>query len=52
MRLVFAPWVKDTGERERGVEFEIWSGGVRAVGNDAVQFHNGNVNTVVVPNCQ
>lgn len=31
MRVVFAPWVKDTGEMEKGVEFEIWSGGVRAV---------------------
>lgn len=33
MRVVFAPWVKETGEREKGVEFEIWSGGVRALGN-------------------
>ena len=31
MRIVFAPWVQGTGEKEKGVEFEIWSGGVRAV---------------------
>ena len=32
MRIVFAPWVQGTGEREKGVEFEVWNGGVRAVG--------------------
>ena len=31
MRIIFAPWVKSTGEMEKGVEFEVWSGGVRAV---------------------
>ncbi|KAF6231343.1 hypothetical protein HO173_010486 [Letharia columbiana] len=37
MRVVFAPWVKATGERERGVEFEIWSGGARVVNKAAAQ---------------
>lgn len=31
MRVVFAPWVKGTDEEDRGVEFEIWGGGVRAI---------------------
>lgn len=31
MRVVFAPWVKGTDEEDKGVEFEIWSGGIRAV---------------------
>lgn len=31
MRVVFAPWVKGTGDAEPGVEFEVWAGGVRAV---------------------
>ena len=31
MRVVYAPWVKGTVEREKGVEFELWVGGVRAV---------------------
>ena len=31
MRIVFAPWVESTGETEKGVEFEIWRGGLRAV---------------------
>ncbi len=30
MRVVFAPWVEGTGGK--GVEFEIWGGGVRTVG--------------------
>jgi DNA repair protein RAD57 len=33
MRVVFAPWVEGAGEEDRGVEFEIWSGGVRALSN-------------------
>lgn len=37
MRIVFAPWVKGTGEKETGVEFEIWSGGVRAVSKAVAQ---------------
>lgn len=37
VRVVFAPWVKGTGEREKGVEFEVWSGGVRAVSGAAVR---------------
>ena len=39
MRIVFAPWVKCTGEIEKGVEFEIWNGGVRAVIKAAAQSH-------------
>lgn len=31
MRLVFAGWAPGTSELERGVEFEIWAGGLRAV---------------------
>lgn len=31
MRVVFAPWVAGVGPGQRGVEFEIWAGGVRAV---------------------
>ena len=37
MRIVFAPWVRGTGEREKGIEFEIWSGGVRAVSSGDAQ---------------
>lgn len=33
MRIVFAPWVEGTEEGRRGVEFELWAGGVRGVGN-------------------
>ncbi|MCJ1242348.1 hypothetical protein MMC14_010356 [Varicellaria rhodocarpa] len=32
MRVVFAPWVRGVGEGEKGVEFEIWGGGLRGVG--------------------
>lgn len=31
MRVVFAPWARGVGNGERGVEFEIWTGGVRAI---------------------
>ncbi|MCJ1250005.1 hypothetical protein MMC30_007231 [Trapelia coarctata] len=31
MRVVFAPWVGGVSVGERGVEFEIWRGGVRAI---------------------
>ena len=31
IRVVFTPWVAGTEERHEGVEFEIWSGGVRAI---------------------
>lgn len=31
MRVVFAAWAAGSGEGERGVEFEVWEGGVRAV---------------------
>lgn len=34
MRIVFAPWVVGTKEDARGVEFELWAGGVRAVGRE------------------
>lgn len=37
MRVVFAPWVEGTGEKEKGVEFEVWIGGVRAVHRAAAQ---------------
>lgn len=37
MRVVFAPWVRATGESERGVEFELWAGGIREVQPDAVE---------------
>ena len=30
--MVFAPWVRGVGEGEKGVEFEIWGGGLRGVG--------------------
>ena len=36
MRVVFTPWVAGTEERDEGVEFEIWSGGVRAIKRAAV----------------
>ena len=32
MRVVFAPWVKGVEAGERGVEFEVWAGGVRSLG--------------------
>ena len=31
MRVAFAPWVASTREQDMGVEFEIWSGGLKAV---------------------
>ncbi|MCJ1477311.1 hypothetical protein MMC13_005982 [Lambiella insularis] len=31
MRVVFAPWVAGVRPDERGVEFEIWAGGIKAV---------------------
>lgn len=37
MKVVFAPWVRATGESERGVEFELWAGGIRTVQPDAVE---------------
>lgn len=37
MRVVYAPWVRATGESEMGVEFEIWAGGIRALQPDAVK---------------
>lgn len=32
MRVAFSAWAPPTGEGENGVEFEIWGGGLRAVG--------------------
>ena len=32
MRVAFSAWAPPTGEGEKGVEFEIWGGGLRAVG--------------------
>lgn len=37
MRVVYAPWVRATGESERGVEFELWAGGIRELQPDAVE---------------
>ena len=37
MTVVFAPWVRATGQSERGVEFEFWAGGIRTVQPDAVE---------------
>ncbi len=34
MRVVFAGWVQGTGEGDRGVEFEVWAGGVREMKSD------------------
>ena len=42
MRVVFTPWVADTEERDEGVEFEIWSGGVRAIKRAAVPSPKAN----------
>ncbi|KAL8853323.1 MAG: hypothetical protein Q9221_001799 [Calogaya cf. arnoldii] len=32
MKVVFASWTHATGSEERGTEFDIWSGGLRTVG--------------------
>lgn len=40
MMVVFAPWVRATGESEKGVEFEIWAGGIRVVQPDAAEDAN------------
>ena len=31
MKVAFAAWTQETEESDRGVEFEIWSGGVRSI---------------------
>lgn len=31
MKVVFAGWAKATDEGEKGVEFEVWAGGIRAI---------------------
>lgn len=36
--VVFASWVKGTGECEKGCEFEVWSGGVRTVGKGSASY--------------
>ena len=35
MRCVFSSWAEPSGERDRGVEFEVWAGGVKAVSKKA-----------------
>lgn len=42
LRVAFAPWVEATKDGDMGVEFEVWSGGVRAVG-DRHQAPNGKI---------
>ena len=42
MRVVFSPWVAGFEERDEGVEFEIWSGGVRAIKRAAVPSPKAN----------
>lgn len=47
MKVVFAGWVRATSEEEKGVEFELWAGGIRAVkaagsGDDDVGCTGGN----------
>lgn len=37
MRVVYAPWVRATGESEKGVEFELWAGGIREFQPNAVE---------------
>lgn len=32
MKVVFAAWAPPAGDGEKGLEIEVWSGGVRAVG--------------------
>ena len=49
MRVVFAPWRKGTGEKDKGVEFEVWSGGVRAVIKTAAQHQKSNIDAGAVP---
>lgn len=49
MRVAFAPWVKGTGEKEKGVEFEVWNGGVRAVVIGAAQSQRRNIDAEAVP---
>ena len=44
MRVVFAPWIKGTDEEDEGVEFEIWSGGVRAIKRGSGNASAGSVN--------
>lgn len=31
MKVVFAGWAPATGDAEKGVEFEVWAGGIRAI---------------------
>ena len=49
MRVAFAPWVKGTGEKEKGVEFEVWNGGVRAVVKAAAESQKRNIDAEAVP---
>ena len=43
MKVAFSAWVPPTGEREKGVEFEIWGGGLRAVGGEGEKKEDGKV---------
>lgn len=36
MKVVFGGWVTATGEGEKGVEFEVWAGGIRAIGTAGI----------------
>lgn len=38
MKVVFAPWVRATGEEDTGVEFEIGKGGIRACASSSSSF--------------
>lgn len=42
MRLVFGAWVRGTAETDKGAEFEIWAGGVRAIGEGVGDRTNGS----------
>ena len=41
MKVVFAGWVKATGEGEKGVEFEVWTGGIRAIRTAGIDAGDG-----------
>lgn len=49
VRVAFASWGKGTGENEKGIEFEIWNGGVRAVVKAAALSQRRNVDAKAVP---
>ena len=43
MRVAFSAWAPPNGEGEKGVEFEIWGGGLRAVGGEGDEKEDGKV---------